>query len=417
MSELFSDLGERPVARCDALGVVPYSEEPDLLSRPYLTTAHRMALDELRGWMTEAGMGVRLDPLGNLIGRYEGARPEAPALLIGSHIDTVRNGGRYDGVLGVMLGVECVGALHRAGRRFDFAIEVIAFGDEEGSRFPASMLCSRGIVAPIDPAALNTVDAAGVTLSEALAEFGLDPGKTALAARAPGEVFAYVEAHIEQGPVLEAEHLPVGVVTGIASQFRIKVRLTGEAGHAGTTPMDLRRDALAGAAESMLAIESICARGPPDLRGTVGRIVPKTQAYNVIPGEVEFGLDLRAASEPTRDAACEQIRAKLMQIAQSRRLTLDFAVIQTLPASPCDPELMRLMNAAVADVGLRPFELISGAGHDAMVVARLAPMVMLFIRCAGGVSHNPAERVAPADVAVAGKALIAFIERLAESRA
>ncbi|HUO22216.1 MAG TPA: allantoate amidohydrolase [Caulobacteraceae bacterium] len=417
MAPLTVDLGERPVARCDALGEVPYSEEPGLLSRPYLTRAHRMALDELAGWMTEAGMSVRLDPLGNMIGRYEGLQPGAPALLIGSHIDTVRNGGRYDGALGVMLGVECVGALNRAGRRYGFAIEVIAFGDEEGSRFPASMLCSRGVVAPIELSALETADADGVTVGQALVEFGLDPARIAEAARLPGEVFAYVEAHIEQGPVLESEALPVGVVTGIAAQHRIKIRLTGEAGHAGTTPMDLRRDALAGAAESILAIEALCRQGPQDLRGTVGRIAPKTQAYNVIPGEVELGLDLRAAAETTRDAACEQIRAKLALIARDRGLQLDFQIIQTLPASPCDAALMRLMNQAVADIGVRPFELISGAGHDAMVLARLAPMAMLFIRCAGGVSHNPAERVAPEDVAVAGQTMIAFIERLAAARA
>ena len=360
-------------------------------------------------------MSARLDPLGNLIGRYEGLDPDAPALLIGSHIDTVRNGGRYDGALGVMIGVECAAAFARVGRRLPFAIEVIAFGDEEGSRFPASMLCSRGVVEPADPAALDLADAAGITLRQALADFDLDPKRIGEAARDPAQVLAYVEAHIEQGPVLEAQGLPVGVVTGIAAQLRLKARFMGEAGHAGTSPMGLRRDAVAGAAEAIVAVEAICRAGPEDLRGTVGRILPSTQAYNVIVGEAEIGVDVRAASGAVRDAAAKAIRARFEEIAATRGLELTFEVVQDLPASPCDPRLVAMMDEAVADVGVRPFRLLSGAGHDAMTMARLTPAAMLFIRCERGVSHNAAERVESADVDLATRALIAFIDRLAET--
>jgi allantoate deiminase len=413
MYALTSDLGDRPIARCNVLGAVPFSEDHDFLNRPYLTESHRKTLELVRLWMTAAGMSVRLDPLGNLLGRYEGSQANAPALLIGSHIDTVKNGGRYDGALGVMLGIETVEALSSAGRRLPFAIEVIAFGDEEGSRFPTSMLCSRGIAGSIGAEALALEDADGVSLSQALLDFGLDPADIAKAARKPGEVLAYVEAHIEQGPVLEAKDLAIGVVTGIAAQLRLKARFVGVAGHAGTSPMGLRKDAVAAAAAGVLAVEEICTAGAPDLRGTVGRFLPKTAAYNVIAGEVEMGIDLRASSRPVRDAAAEQIKARLSQIAEARGLTLDFTVVQDLPDTPCDARLVRVMTDAVEAVGVEPFQLVSGAGHDAMAVNALAPVAMLFIRCERGISHNAAEAVAAADVALATRALVEFVEKLA----
>jgi allantoate deiminase len=413
MYALTSDLGERPIARCNVLGAVPFSEDHEFLNRPYLTESHRKTLELVRMWMIAAGMSVRLDPLGNLIGCYDGTQPNAPALLIGSHIDTVRNGGRYDGALGVMLGIECVEALFKAGRRMPFAIEVIAFGDEEGSRFPASMLCSRGITGAIGEEALALEDANGVSLSQALLDFGLDPTDIAKAARKPGEILAYIEAHIEQGPVLEARDLAIGVVTGIAAQLRLKARFIGEAGHAGTSPMGLRKDAIAAAAAGVLAVEQICAAGAPDLRGTVGRFLPKTAAYNVIAGEVEMGIDLRASTRAVRDAAAEAIQARLGEIALERGVALEFSVVQDLPATPCDNRLVQLMTDAVEAVGVEPFQLVSGAGHDAMAVSALAPVAMLFIRCERGVSHNADEAVAAPDVGLAAQALVEFVERLA----
>jgi allantoate deiminase len=408
-----SDLGDRPVARCDALGVTPFSEDLEILNRPYLTESHRRSLELVRMWMIAAGMSVRLDPLGNLIGRYEASDANAKSLLIGSHIDTVRDGGRYDGALGVMLGIECVDALNTAERRLPFAIEVIAFGDEEGSRFPASMLCSRGIAAGVSADALELTDQDGVTLREALTRFGLPPAELADARRQPGEVLAYVEAHIEQGPVLEAQNLAIGVVTGIAAQLRLKARFTGFAGHAGTTPMTLRRDAIAAAAAGVLAVEEICARGAPDLRGTVGRFLSSTSAYNVISGQAELGIDLRASSRAIRDVAAGEIRVALGEIARGRGVEVEVEVVQDLPDCPCDPRLVQLMSDAVEAVGVRPYSLLSGAGHDAMAVSTIAPVAMLFIRCEGGVSHNASERVAANDAGLAVQALVEFVHRLA----
>jgi allantoate deiminase len=408
--------GERAVQRCDTLGVPPYSEAAGRLERRFLTPAHRRALEAVEDWMREAGLATRIDPIGNLVGRSN-APPGAPALILGSHIDSVRDAGRYDGPLGVMIGIECAQALATRVPPLPFAIEVIAFGDEEGSRFPISMMGSRALTAPLEAACLDRTDGAGESVRDALTAFGLDPGQVASAARDPKDVLAYVEAHIEQGPVLEAEGLPIGVVSGIAGQLRLTARFSGTAGHAGTTPMSLRRDALAAAAEAALAVEAICAAGPGDLVGTVGRIQTTTAAFNVIVGGAEIGIDLRAATDETRDAAARSVRAAIQAIAARRGVGIEIAVLQTLPASPCDPRLMAHMRAAVETVGVRPLTLVSGAGHDAMTMAALTPTAMLFIRCAGGISHNPAESVTAADADIACRALTAFVERLAEDAA
>jgi allantoate deiminase len=399
------------VARCDALGIAPYSDMEGGLYRAYLTPAYHTAQAALSGWMAEAGMAVTRDPAANLVGRYEGTDPAAPALLIGSHLDSVRDGGRYDGPLGIMLGVEAVAALHAAGRRMPFPIEVIAFGDEEGSRFPAAMLTSRAVAGTLDPAALDLADGHGVALADA----GVDLATYLSAARSPKSTLAYLEAHIEQGPLLEAEGLAVGTVTGIAAQLRYQIQVTGMAGHAGTTTMPLRRDALAGAAEMVLAIERIARAENSDLVATVGRLEVAPGAANVIVGVVRCTLDVRAGNAERRDKAAETILCELREIAARR--DLDFAVnlIHDLPASPCDPVLMDMMDAAIAGAGQPVRRLVSGAGHDAMVMASLCPTAMLFIRCRGGISHNPAEHVEIADVEVASQVMLGFIDQLGAS--
>ena len=409
-------LGERAVARCDQLGVPPFSERADQLTRRYLTPAHAASLEALRRWMREAGMSVRCDGAANLVGRYEGLAAGAPALLIGSHIDTVRAAGRYDGALGVLLGIDCVDALSRARGRLPFAGEVIAFGDEEGSRFPTSMTCSRAVAGTVDPGLLAMRDADGLNLDEARAAFAEPLGPIAAAARAPGDVLAYLEAHIEQGPVLEARGLPVGVVTAIAAQKRLRLTITGVAGHAGTTPMSLRRDPGPAAAEAILLIERICG-GSEDLVGTVGRIEARPGAYNVIPGSVEFTIDIRAPISSARDVALESILAGVEAIVARRGLGLSIELVQDLPESPSDPALTAMLEAAVRSTGVAPLRLASGAAHDAMVMAALCPTAMLFIRCKAGVSHNPAESVDPADAAVAARAMLAFIDALADTPA
>ncbi len=403
--------GARAVARCDELGAAPYSDMADGLYRGYLTPAHRAALDRVATWMHDAGMTTRVDPAVNLIGRYDGSG-NGPPLIIASHIDSVRDGGFYDGPLGVTLGIECVAALNAAGRRMPFTIEVIAFGDEEGSRFPVAMLTSKALAGTLD-AIPDMADRDGVTLADALAGFGAAPDRMA-GARHPGAL-AYLEAHIEQGPVLEAEALALGVVTGIAAQVRFGVTVSGAAGHAGTCSMALRRDALAGAAEMVLAIESVARKGGGDLVATVGRLETLPGAANVIPGEVRFTIDVRSGDAARRDGAAEDIVDAICAIADRRGLDFKVQRLHDLPASPCDPRLIDLLESALVEAGHAPRRLVSGAGHDAMVMAAMAPTAMLFIRCKGGVSHNPAEHVAPADADAALAVMLGFIEKLGET--
>lgn len=402
--------GARAVARCDALGVPPYSDRADGLFRGYLSPAYLAAQDRLAEWMRDAGMTVRRDAAGNLVGRYDGTHAEERTLVIGSHLDSVRDAGRYDGPLGIMLGVECVAALHARGRRMHFAIEVYAFGDEEGSRFPAAMLTSRAVAGTLDPATLDTVDADGVALADALRTAGLDVARFGEARHA--RALAYLEAHIEQGPALEAAGTPVGVVTGIAAQLRYRLTFHGVAGHAGTTAMPLRRDALAAAAELVLAAEHAASGGSADLVATVGMIQAEPGAANVIPGRVVATLDVRALDPHVRDATARAILAAGEAAATRRGVTLTVEPIHDLPASPCDPTLTGLLAAAMQEAGQRDTRLASGAGHDAMVMAALCPTAMLFVRCRGGVSHNPAEHVDPADADVALRVMLGFIERL-----
>ncbi|MBT0668191.1 allantoate amidohydrolase [Novosphingobium profundi] len=404
--------GARAVARCDGLREAPYSDMEGGLTRGYLTPAYRAAQDALAGWMEAAGMAVRRDAAANLVGRYEGEAPGAPALMIASHLDSVRHGGAYDGPLGILLGVECVAALHAAGRRLPFAIEVYAFGDEEGSRFPAAMLTSRAVAGTLAPEALDIADADGVTLQQA----GVDPATYLSARRRPEEIFAYLEAHIEQGPVLEDEGLALGTVTGIAAQLRYALTVRGLAGHAGTSSMALRCDPLPGVAEMVLAAEQVARADASDAVATVGRIEALPGAANVIAGEVRFTLDVRAGEQARRDRVAHAILACCRDVAQTRGLDLAVETVHDLPPSPCDPELMDLMDAALADAGQPVFRLVSGAGHDAMNMAALCPTAMLFIRCRGGISHNPAEHVEPADAEAALAVMLAFLERLGASR-
>jgi len=399
--------GARADARCDALTLPPFSDSAEGLTRTYLSPAYTAAQQKLAEWMAEAGMAVRRDAAMNLIGRYEGKAQDAPALVIGSHIDSVRNAGAYDGPLGIMLGIEAVAALSSSGVHLPFAVEIYAFGDEEGSRFPAAMLTSRAVAGTLDPAALDMADRDGVRLAD-LVDLAAYPS----AARKPGEVMAYLEAHIEQGPVLEAEGLALGTVIGIAAQLRFEIEVGGTAGHAGTTAMGLRRDAVAGMAEMVLAAEAVAKAGPADLVATVGVVQVPSGAPNVIAGKCAFALDVRAASVPSRDAAAEEILRRFRAIANARDLGLAVRKGHDLPASPCDPRLITLLDDAAEAAGHRPFRLVSGAGHDAMIMAALCPTAMLFLRCRGGVSHNPAEHVEPADAEAALAVMSGFIQRL-----
>lgn len=386
-----------------------FSDGPEGLCRLYLSPAHRAAADALSSWMAEAGMEVRIDAAGTVVGRYEGSRPGLPALLVGSHIDTVRNAGRYDGNLGVLAGLAAVGELNRLGERPPFAIEVLGFGDEEGVRFPTTLAGSRAVAGTFDPEALGGRDADGVTLAEALRRFGTDPDRIPLEARRPEDVLAFVELHIEQGPVLEAEGLPLGVVTGINGATRAFVNVSGTAGHAGTVPMGLRRDALAAAAEMILAVERLASEGGPGLVATVGRIEAGPGAVNVIPGRARFSVDIRAPEDADREAGVREMESRVAEIAARRGVGASVERVHDAGATRCDPPISERIAASVRRLGLPVRRLGSGAGHDAMALASLAPMGMLFVRCRGGISHNPAESITVGDADLAVRVLLDFI--------
>lgn len=389
-----------------------FSEEPGRLTRTFLCPAMHAVHGAVREWMTQAGMTVRVDAAGNIRGRYPAATETAPVLVIGSHLDTVPDAGAYDGVLGVILGIAAVAAL--AGRRLPFAVEVIGFSEEEGVRFGAPYLGSLARIGRLTPDLLARRDAGGITVADAIRAFGLDP-EAVNEAHDPDEVLlGYVEAHIEQGPVLEALHLPLGVATAIAGQSRCRVTLEGCAGHAGTTPMAGRRDALAGAAEVVLAAESLPSAFP-GLVATVGRVEVLPNASNVIPGTVHLSVDVRHADDAVRSAAVRQMQAAGAVLADRRGLGFAWETAAEQDAVPMDLQLTEKLAQAVESVGLPLHRLASGAGHDAAVMAQAAPSALLFLRSPGGISHSPAEAVLPGDVEMALRALSAFLEKLADS--
>jgi len=407
-------LGARVMVRLEALAAL--TDEPGALTRLYLSPAHRRAADTLVDWFGEFGVAATIDAIGNVVARYEGEALGAPALIIGSHIDTVRNAGKYDGNLGVVAGLVAIEELVRRGERLPFAIEVVAFGDEEGVRFPVTLSGSRALVGAFDPLSLAARDQDEVSLREALVAFGCDPTGIGAVARKPKNVLGFLEVHIEQGPVLEAEGLPVGIVTAINGATRLAVAMRGVAGHAGTVPMALRRDALACAAAGLVAIEDL-ARGQADLVATVGRIEAKPGAVNVIPGEVRFTIDVRSPDDEQRKAAVAQIRERLSAIASERGITLDIVTTHEAGACACNPAIIDQVEAAVVSQGIRPLGLPSGAGHDTMAVAALCPVGMLFVRCAGGISHNPLEQITTDDADVAMRVLLDAIRHFRPVRA
>lgn len=406
MMRLNLPASERMMARLDALAL--HTDEPGKLTRLYLSPAHRSAIEAVMGWMREAGLSPQLDAIGNIHARHEGKTPGLPALIIASHIDTVRDAGKYDGNLGVLAGLALIEELARMGESLPFAIELIAFGDEEGVRFPATLSGSKAVAGRFDAASLCVKDADGQSLAEALRGFGLDPAGIPAIARAPADILAYLELHIEQGPVLEAAGEPLGIVTGIASIERLAVEVSGEAGHAGTVPMAFRKDALAAAAAMIAASESI-ARQQEGLVATIGRLEVKPGAVNVIPGTVHFTLDIRAGEDAARREGVARILARLRAIAAERGVQIAISPGYEEKAALCHPAIQAGLADAVRAIGHSPLFLPSGAGHDAMSFADIWPMGMLFLRCKGGISHNPAESITPDDAEMALRAMLAFV--------
>jgi allantoate deiminase len=399
---------KRILQRCEALSAC--SSAPGRITRVFLSNAQRAASELVGGWMREAGMTVSHDAIGNIVGRYEADRPDVPAMLLGSHLDTVRDAGKYDGVLGVLCAIECVEILNRNGVRKPFALEVVGFADAEGARFGSTLLTSRAIAGDFDSLALDAVDHDGITLRKALRSYGLDPEAVPSAARLPGNTLAYIELHIEQGIILEAEGLAVAAVTAINGLHRFVVEIGGVAGHAGTVPMNLRRDAVAGAAECILSIERICA-AQAHLLGTVGWIDSDLSSSNVIPAHAAFAVDVRAPFDEARKAAVAQIKQSLRQICRRRELTLSITDTHEAQSVPCSPQMVDLVADAITEENLPARRIPSAALHDAMALAGITPTGMLFLRCKGGTSHNPEESVREEDVAVALHVMLRIIDR------
>lgn len=389
----------RVMARADELAAI--SETPDALTRVYLSPQHLEANQRAARWMTQAGMTVWQDSVGNICGRYEGEQEGAPAILLGSHLDTVRNAGRYDGMLGVLAAIEVVHGLHQQGRRLKQAIEIVGFCDEEGTRFGITLLGSRGITGTWPESWLAQTDADGVSVAQAMVLAGLDPARIHLAARRPEEIAAYLELHIEQGPCLEQEGLALGVVEAINGARRLNCRFTGEAGHAGTVPMSHRKDALAAAAEWMVRVETLTREQGGNRVATVGTLRCAPGAVNVIPGDVTLTLDIRGPHDQPLDALLDTLLKEAQAIASRRQLRFSAEEFYRIAASACDSGLQQVLSEAVQAVQGRSLTLPSGAGHDAIAIAERWPSAMLFVRCKGGISHHPAESVTADDVALA----------------
>ena len=404
--------GSEIIERAELLAAL--TERPGMLARSYLTPQHRQAGERIRAWMREAGMQADFDALGNVIGRYEGTMPNAPAVLTGSHMDTVVDAGKYDGLFGVLAPIACVAELHRQGRRLAYPIEVVAFGDEEGVRFGTSMMGSKALAGRFDAALLENRDAQGVTLREALRAFGGNADAIASLRRSPGNIRVYVETHIEQGPVLLEAGLPVGIVTSITGSSRVRVNLQGEEGHAGTVPMGMRRDALAAASEMVLAVERHCRASAGRVVGTVGKLaVAQGGAINVIPGRVEFTVDVRSGDDGVRREAVGEIERAFRELGAARGVAIEWTPLQELAAAPCDADEQERLAAAIHSHGIPVRRLPSGAGHDAMQFAGVAPIAMLFVRCGnGGVSHSPRETLAAEDAEIATAVLLRYLESL-----
>ena len=389
---------------CDELAQI--SEEPDRLTCTYLTPAHRKVALRLQSWMQEAGLDAGIDTVGNVIGRYHSAVPAAKALIVGSHYDTVRDAGKYDGRLGIVTALVVAEELSRRKYQLPFHLDVIAFAEEEGVRFGTAYLGSRVIAGRFEPQILERRDASGATVADVIHKAGGSPDDIPKLARAPEDLLGYLEVHIEQGPVLLDADVPLGVVTAIAGGARYAVAVTGVAGHAGTVPMALRHDAATAAAEIALFVETLC-RDTPELVGTVGQIYVPNGAINVIPGRCDFSLDIRSEDEDKLTKAIADVHARIAEIGRSRGVTIAINELQRTAVVPCAPSLQGVLADAVQRASIPLRHLPSGAGHDAVMFHGLAPVGMLFVRCGnGGISHNPLETVTEGDAGLAANVLL-----------
>jgi allantoate deiminase/N-carbamoyl-L-amino-acid hydrolase len=406
--------GHRIIEMADRLA--EHSETPDGLTCTYLSAAHRAVAAQLRAWMEAVGLEAEIDAVGNVVGRLRGP-VLGKTLLLASHYDTVRNAGKYDGRLGILAPLLVAEHLHAAGEQLPFTLEVIAFAEEEGVRFSTPYIGSSAIAGRFEPVWLERQDSSGARLRDIMQEAGGDPRIIGGLARRADNLIGYIEVHIEQGPVLLHENLPVGIVTSIAGAVRCAATVTGTAGHAGTVPMQLRHDAAAAAAEIVLAVERRCS-GTPMLVGTVGQLAVRDGAINVIPARCDLALDIRAADDPVRDAALADILLEIKQIAARRGVGIEVDELTRTPAVSCARRLQDVLAESTERAGIRPFYLSSGAGHDALMFHGLTDIAMLFVRCGhGGISHSPLETVTAEDAGIAVRILLDAVRNLARVHA
>lgn len=400
---------EEVIARCQRLA--RFSEDLGGTRRTFLSAPMRECHREIARWMEPLGVQVRIDAAGNLRGFYPAEQSGSPRLILGSHLDTVPNAGAYDGILGVVLAVALLEGLE--GRKLPYGIEVVGFSEEEGVRFGAPFIGSRALVGRLDDELLNRQDAEGISVRRAIEEFGLQPEEIPQACL-NADNLGYIEFHIEQGPVLEELGYPLGVVEAIAGQSRDAFTFLGCANHAGTTPMHLRRDAVAAAAEWISAAER-AAKAVPGAVATVGKVDVKPGATNVIAGEVFLTLDLRHRSDDIRKRIVSELIREAEKICERRGLTLQHSVLLSQPAVAMDPFLVSETDQAIRKAGCMPHRMVSGAGHDAMILAEKIPAGMIFLRTPGGISHDPAESVLEGDVAKAIECGMHLLDQLAAS--
>jgi len=415
----FDEAARRTLARCTELAHC--TDSPSQLTRLFCSPSMQAAHEKLRGWMESARLDCRVDPAANLIGQLRARRDgasdavAAPSLIIGSHLDTVVNAGKYDGTLGILMGLAMAELLVETKTQLPISLDIIAFSEEEGVRYQTPYIGSRAMIGDLPAGLLRKPDSQGVTMADALRAFGGNPDRLSEAVYPCEQAIAYIEPHIEQGPVLELEGLPVGIVSGITGQTRASFQFLGRAGHAGTVPMTARHDALAATARFIAAVEEF-ALTQPGLTATVGQLEVRPNVSNVIPGEVNLLLDVRHLDDETREAALRQITHYAAVIAEDREIEFDLSCVQHHSAVKCDDGLIKTIESSVLDAGVRPLRLPSGAGHDAVIMSRRSPVAMLFVRCDGGVSHHPEESVTEADIAVALDVLWRVIMKLAAQR-
>ena len=408
-----SELAAKVFQRIETLSQI--SEDTDRLTRTFCSLAMRRASNLVGCWMSETGMTVSEDAIGNVVGRYPGSSDHSKTFILGSHLDTIRGAGKFDGSLGILIALACVEHLHSHKTRLPFDLEVVGFADGDGARYETTCLGSRALAGTFNELDLKKVDARGVSMAEAIRAFGSDPDNIKKAQRDPQQLLGYAEVHIEQGPVLEKKVQPVGIVTAIAGRTRIRARFVGQAGHVGTTPMPLRRDALVAAAQFILAVEA-CTRHYPGLVATVSQVEVLPGGADALPGEVVLNLDVRHQLDGARGVACARMQETAAEIAQKRGIAVEWNIVHDAQSVPCSRELSDALAKAARTHLVEATELTSGDGHDAAAMADITPAAMLFVRCAGGITHHPDESVLPGDIEIAVGVMNDFLKLLANQR-